>query len=405
MNPTPGLQNVVDRPYTDNMRGDVYPRKNGCRGEARYRIIYRYKKKRYEITSDEHGVVLANRRQAKDLQEKISREIEVEEKGGPEHNPQKYLPGRKNEWSFTNLAEKYLVATKERVSPAWYPDIKRYFEKGFIPYFKNIDIRSIKAHSLNDLLIYLKDEPLKWKDKNLKNAVDSLRTFFIWAVDGEYISTCPKFPAVKVPKKAVKWADYETQNIIIAAITPEYHRPIVWFGARHGMRINELRALKVMDLDFSKRQNFPCGSVTVQRAFSGDGYMEEKGTKTGGVVILPIHPELLSTLQELCKNKLKNSYVFTLPSGTPYTQTRLYKIVRKAAKVAEIDIAPYALFRHSVLTQAAARGVGGIILQKYAGHTSLSTTQRYIDSAALGVEGVQSVTPSDNGNIINIKKG
>ena len=78
--------------------------------------------------------------------------------------------------------------------------------------------------------------------------------------------------------------------------------------------------------------------------------------------------------------------VFCHPqTGGPLDHKRYADTFRAALAKAEVagDVRPFHDGRHSAITHAAAAGVGPGALQARAGHSDLSTTQRYIDLAGV----------------------
>ncbi|MBO3460757.1 MAG: tyrosine-type recombinase/integrase [Aetokthonos hydrillicola CCALA 1050] len=143
-----------------------------------------------------------------------------------------------------------------------------------------------------------------------------------------------------------------------------------------GLRVNELCSLRWKDLSPKK----PGG----QLAIFG------KGEKTR-IILLP-EP----VWQKLCKlrnNALSSDPVFTSREkdslGTSLDQSQVNRIVAKAAKAAGINkkVSPHWL-RHAHAIHSLSRGAPLHLVQNTLGHSSISTTSRYLhahhdDSSAL----------------------
>lgn len=361
----------------------IYKRPSENGAELRFYLQYRYDKKTWRIFTDAAGHPFASERVAKKLAAVIDYEL-----ADKVHNPFRYQTDQKNEWAFKKQITRWL-ATKEvnhSIEHTTYANYKRAVHQYLIPHFGMTDIKEIKGRHISDFVAAAPALSTKGAlaPKSIKELVDVLAVFFNWAYRSEeLIDRLPALPTIKVPEKAITAATYATQNRILELI-PDRHKAIVQFAMRHGMRNGEVLALQAGDFDFE------AGTITVQRQFA-KGHLRAY-TKTARVRILPIHPELLETVNTLCSNKLPGAWVFTI-EGRPYTSQRLYKVTMKAAKLAGVKITAYQLFRHSVLTQAAMRSVDPLAIQRYAGHTSLKTTQRYLDKNAISIAAVQTSAP------------
>lgn len=355
-------------------------------GEARFYLRYWHadpvtgKGTRWTVHADTKNIPLASETQTFALALMIEEEI-----GAGAHNPYKYQPAYKNEWAFEKQITRWLASKVGRVEHTTYANYHRAVHQYLIPHFKLTDIKEIKGRHIADFVTaapaYSTKGRVKGKlsPKSIKELVDVLAVFFNWAVRSEdLIEKCPTLPTIKVPETPITAANYATQNRILELV-PDIHKPIIHFAMRHGMRNGEVLALQAGDIDFD------AGTITVQRQFA-KGHLRH--TKTARLRILPIHPELTETLHTICSEKLPGAWVFTI-DGHPYSSGRLYKVAMRAAKKMNVKITAYQLFRHSVLTQAAMRSVDPLKIQRYAGHTSLKTTQRYLDKNAITITDVQ----------------
>ncbi len=134
-----------------------------------------------------------------------------------------------------------------------------------------------------------------------------------------------------------------------------------------GMRVGELAALRVDDVDL-ERNTVRC---------HGKGNKERE---------VPFHEiaaqKLIAYLKEgrphLLNGKRPTPYLFLNYRGEPLTRQGIWLIIRKYAKLAGIQsrVTPHVL-RHSVATHLLRRGANLREVQELLGHTNMTTTQQY----------------------------
>ncbi len=188
----------------------------------------------------------------------------------------------------------------------------------------------------------------------------------------DYLEKIPNFPLIQVEQPDWQWIDIDKQENILSVI-PLSDRYLYLFLALHGCRPSESRALKTKDLDFNQQ------SIVIRRNFTGkSGNILVEFTKTKKQRIIPMNPEMVDVLKELCKNKLPEAFVFTNPrTNKPYSKTTYQEIWEKACQKVGIRIKSYEALRHSFASQRVSRGVGLYLVSKLLGHTDIRTTQRY----------------------------
>jgi len=100
--------------------------------------------------------------------------------------------------------------------------------------------------------------------------------------------------------------------------------------------------------------------------------------------------------------------VFVHPqTGGPLDHKRYADTFRAALAIAKVEgeVRPFHDGRHTSITNAAAAGVGPGALQARAGHSDLSTTQRYIDLAGVLFRDEADVAEARMfGNIASVEK-
>lgn len=306
------------------------------------------------------------------------------------HDPAKYQTASFQKRIFKTQIQKWLEEKQRTCKPTTAKTYETFIRIYINPFFGELDISEIKAFHGMDFLDTL---PASLSPMSKNHIINVLKMFFNYCSKADIIHKAPAMPTIKIPEKSVRWADYETQNKLLAEIPPE-DQPIFHFSLRHGLRICETLALMKKDV------NFQTNTITIERGLVRYGLTS---TKTGKIRIIPIHPELVDTLKNLCSLAFPDAFIFT-KGGAPYNQDKFYHIAQKAAKKIGLKISAYELVRHSVLSQAGVRLVDARTIQAYAGHSRLSTTQKYTAMNALPLASVHSLAPVTQLSDIKDKK-
>ncbi len=164
----------------------------------------------------------------------------------------------------------------------------------------------------------------------------------------------------------------ETQKLLQNIHNPK-HSLMIRLLYSSGMRISELLHLRIRDLDFSQN----CGWVR-------DG----KGCKDRPFIIAQsLKEELLSWT----KDKTPDEWLFTGWNNSPYDDSSIREILKKATKEAKIakKVHPHML-RHSFATHLLEQGYAVTDVQPLLGHSRLETTLVYTHLARPKLLQVQS---------------
>ncbi|MFO7991164.1 MAG: tyrosine-type recombinase/integrase [Thermoplasmata archaeon] len=130
---------------------------------------------------------------------------------------------------------------------------------------------------------------------------------------------------------------------------------------RCGLRVSELVNLKIEDVDFTE------GMITVR---------EGKGDKDR---VVPVDNHTLDLI-EFYVVDADEGYMILSERGKPLSTRQVERIVKKYAKNAHIkkNVYPHML-RHSFAVHCLKAGMNLRSVQKMLGHSSLTTTQIYLD--------------------------
>jgi integrase len=186
-------------------------------------------------------------------------------------------------------------------------------------------------------------------------------------------------PAIKKPRVEKQWLSKEEVRSIISA-TDDYSRPIVVALALTGLRLGELAALQVEDIDLDENVLFVTASMSSVSTKHRPGQRtKRKATKTqAGKRKIAIPETLTEVLRPLVEGRTAKSPVFTSPTGcridVSHFRSRVWKRLVKRAGAPEWAT-PRDL-RHHVASVLFELGVNDVKIAKYLGHKNTLVTRR-----------------------------
>ncbi|MFN7970892.1 MAG: tyrosine-type recombinase/integrase [Acidobacteriota bacterium] len=150
---------------------------------------------------------------------------------------------------------------------------------------------------------------------------------------------------------------------------------VALLGGDAGLRCGEMRALEWTDIDLDKRL------VRIQRS---DWRGQVSSPKGGRPRVIPMTARLAAALRE--HRHLRGKRVLCLSDGAPLTERMVRSLVEQSARRAGVECLGVHALRHSFCSHLAMRGVPGRAIQELAGHSDLSTSQRYMHLSPAAVE-------------------
>ncbi len=280
-----------------------------------------------------------------------------------------YIAAKLQEYKITQMVDLWIEKIKIDKSSSYVRHVRSEIDQHVIPFFKEKkveDIRDIRSSHIDDLYYKLIAKTLQ--PKTVKNVLVNFKTFLKRLHNLEIIQRMPVFPEVKVPEKARGWINREKQELIMSKI-PVKHHLIFETLMETAERPGEVCAHKKKDL--------LDGEICIERAFDERG--RTKTSKTGKVIYRGISLQLWNKLQEHSKGSLPEAWLFLDEWNKPYSQDRLYRIWRRAAEAAKIDISLYNGTRHSRASQKRLEKEKEIAeaCRKELGHASAATTMKH----------------------------
>lgn len=293
-------------------------------------------------------------------------------------------------WSFVRFAD-YVIKTCKATQNTK-DGYMRYLNCRTRDYFGDKKLVDIKLHNVQSFIDMLEStvSPATKKPlsaKTIKHYRDLIRYVFNRAKKLKIVDDNPA-DDVETPKvsKKLKGTFYEIEEL--AEVLPvlenkadmRYHAFFI-FAVFTGCRPSEIYGLKWGKIDFSSGLAF----INEALVKTTKGYIQ-KPTKTEDERIAKLPPYMLKLLSELktyemAKHKsgdISDKYVFTNAKGEHLNECAFRKYLKNFCARNDLPyVTPYGL-RHTTGTILAAQKVPTVNIAKKLGHTSITTTQKYI---------------------------
>ena len=228
-------------------------------------------------------------------------------------------------------------------------------------------LRMIKMHRADDFTTQrIKDYlqycavKLKLTENTLHSRINALKFYYEQVLKREKF-----FWDIPRPKKASllpKVLSKEEVIRLLKAIENVKHKTMLILGYACGLRVSEITALEIKDMDEDRRLLF------IRRA---------KGKKDRMVSLSPV---MLVMLREYTAQYKPIKFLFEgQTTGTAYSTRSLESIIKAAKDKAGIHkTGSMHMLRHSFATHLLDKGTDVVFIQKLLGHNDLKTTLRYL---------------------------
>lgn len=203
------------------------------------------------------------------------------------------------------------------------------------------------------------------KSTYTSNQLTVVNTFYKWLINEGIIEKNPCNPirAIKVEKEEKYSFSDEDLDSLRMACKDELDRAMIEFLIASGVRVNELRCMKIEDVDLQ--------SMTVH-------VKKGKGNKDRTTYISEVARKYLIKYLDSRKDTLP--YLFISRHGGQFSVDGIRFRIKRIAKTANVENAHPHRFRRTLATNLARRGMPVQEIQKILGHTKISTTQGYINT-------------------------
>jgi integrase len=203
---------------------------------------------------------------------------------------------------------------------------------------------------------------------NMRSSVNRsfqvLKTLFRTAVEWGFLTENPAAAIRKFREPGGRRVFLEAadQQRILAACQEPF-RSLVLTALRTGLRRGELLGLRRRDVDFSRSH------VTLIE------------TKTDTPRHVPLLPEIRETLLALADGLPDDAKLFRSSGGLPYSAAGVETNWRRTRRRAGLNHVHFHDLRHSYASDCLAAGVPLSVIQRWLGHRSIKTTERYLHLA------------------------
>jgi integrase len=207
--------------------------------------------------------------------------------------------------------------------------------------------------------------------KRINNVLAVVSKMLRYAEEREVIGRAPRVRLLKTAQSKYDFFTFEEYEQLLATASsePEW-RATILVAAEAGLRMGEIIALEWSDV------NLQAGNLVVRRS----SWLGIVGTTKGGRDrTIPISKRLAAALKG--HRHLRGSLVFCSADGAPLTRNKMKKPLWAICKRAGLRNIGWHSLRHTFCSHLAMKGAPPRAIQELAGHTSITTTMRYMHLA------------------------
>jgi len=237
---------------------------------------------------------------------------------------------------------------------------------------QNIKMTDVDRDLIRQYLAYGAREK-SLSPKSQSRLISANRVFWEFLLEGKIVKDNPwsKIVNPKIPQRLITILSYDDINKLLESITPERplrirDRAVFEILYATGMRVGELCALDLENIDFQQQEILVLGKGSKERL-----------VLTGKTALRCLHKYLQEVRPEICGDK-KNSAVFLNQQGGRLTARSIERNLQKYAAAAgmTLELSPHS-FRHAFASHLLEKGADLRTVQELLGHVSLATTQIY----------------------------
>lgn len=237
-------------------------------------------------------------------------------------------------------------------------------------YIGKIPIQNITIKDLNDFSNTL----INYSNSVISKIFIQLKKGFQLGLEKELITKDLVKSIIKpksnIKTKKVSAFTLEEQKEFIRLIPSSKYYMQYLIALNTGMRIGEVNALHIDDIDFINK------TIKINKTVARDENYKEfikLNTKTeAGMRTVPINEILYEPLKEYCNDKLGYIFSFNRVISAPMVNSEMKRLCEKS-KLIKQSVNTHML-RHTFATRCIESGMPAVVLSKILGHTDISTT-------------------------------
>lgn len=244
---------------------------------------------------------------------------------------------------------------------AYNKDIEQFVE--FLIKGGKTDAKQVEAEDFNRYKAEL--EALRYTDKSISRKLNSLKSFFRYLRKTEAIPENP-LQMVSHPKYKVSLPRILTKTeyraLRDACRADQRMSAIIEILLQTGLRISELAALRVEDINISKREL----------------HITPQGSHPARVV--PLNNTAIQAIESYTKirPRAKEAIFFLTKSCRPFLVRNIRSAIDRYFRLASIKDAKVNDLRHTFIVEQLSAGVPLLTVSQIVGHKRISTTERYL---------------------------
>jgi len=293
------------------------------------------------------------------------------------------LMKRAAETGTVEEAETTVTAKAEPAAMTYAKFVAGPFESLFMPRFRPATARRYRELHHQRVMAFFGKRPLAeigakdfrafaarlHEDRvQTKGPITLVRSVLRAAHESGYLDEVPVCPSGLVSTSCKVPSAPSAEDVDVMLRAPGWLGVAIALGALAGMRMGEVRALEVRDIEFDQH------CIVVRRALSEDESLTPKSGAERGV---PLAMSLEQRLREAVRDKLPRARVVLDDVGkTPRRQTVLHQFKRYLHRAGVKERSFHSL-RHYFISELMRGGASAEAVRVLAGHSKLEMTQRY----------------------------
>jgi integrase len=248
----------------------------------------------------------------------------------------------------------------------------RVIDAELVPRFSKLSLKRVDRQAVSEMDAELAGDGLKPATR--ANVQVVLRSVLRAAVEGGLLDEMPRLFRLPRPGQSVVQTLHPDEVEAVLKAAHESQRVAFALAAYAGLRAGEVRGLRWSDVDLKR------GVLTVRRSVV---HGVEGPPKSGNGRVVPIAAPLRPYLKALRKaRKSPWSEVALTRYGKPWSDGGLTQAFERARDRAKLSGWTFHSLRHFFITELCRRGAPTMVVKQLAGHSELSTTQRYAHMVA-----------------------